>query len=216
MDRWLRSSSGNVRRGDSTGEDSSSLKLIVGLGNPGSKYADTRHNIGERWVRSLAQQFAITLRNESRFKGLVGRGKILEREIRILVPTTFMNLSGQSVGPLVRYFKIPVSQILVAYDEVAFPAGKCKLKIGGGHNGHNGVKSLIDVFGGNREFARLRIGVGHPGSPDQMHTYLTGSNMPQAERTLAELASAMSDELLVSVVSGDWQRAMLLLHSDSE
>lgn len=188
----------------------------MGLGNPGSKYADTRHNIGERWARSLAQQFAITLRDEPRFKGLVGRGKIFDHDVRVLVPTTFMNLSGQSVGPLVRFFKIPMSRILVAYDEVAFPAGTCKLKIGGGHNGHNGMKSLIDAFGGNREFARLRIGVGHPGSPDQMHNYLTGCNMPRTERTQAESASEMSDELLRSVMSGDWQQAMLLLHSRSE
>ena len=188
----------------------------MGLGNPGSKYADTRHNIGERWVRSLAQQFAITLSNESRFKGLLGRGVILDHDLRILIPTTFMNLSGQSVGPLIRYFKIPVDRVLVAYDEVAFPAGTCKLKIGGGHNGHNGVKSLIDAFGGNREFARLRIGVGHPGSPDQMHSYLTGCNMPRAERTQAESASQMDDELLRSVVTGDWQQAMLSLHSRSE
>ncbi|MCY3885092.1 MAG: aminoacyl-tRNA hydrolase [Gammaproteobacteria bacterium] len=212
----MRSPGDDARRGGSIDEETSSLQLIVGLGNPGSKYADTRHNVGERWVRDLADQFAISLRNESRFKGLVGRGEILDREVRILVPATFMNLSGQSVGPLARYFRIPVNRILVAYDEVAFPAGTCKLKVGGGHNGHNGVKSLINALGGNRDFARLRIGVGHPGSPDQMHTYLTGCKMPSGERIQAESASKMGDDLLESVVSGNWQKAMLLLHSHNE
>ncbi len=193
--------------------DSQSLKLIVGLGNPGPKYALTRHNAGQRWVIELAESHSIQLAQESRFNALVGRGSILDHDIRLLIPTTFMNRSGEAVGSYVRYFKIPVDRMLVAYDEVAFPVGTCKLKIGGGHNGHNGLKSLFGSLGGNSEFARLRVGIGHPGSPDEMTAYLTQHDMPLSEREACATASSMSDDLLQSVLGGEWERAMWLLHS---
>ena len=185
----------------------------MGLGNPGSQYERTRHNVGERWLRDLARKFSIPLVHESRFQGHVGRGKILGHDVRLLVPTTFMNRSGNSVGQLVRYFKIPVESVLVAYDEVAFPVGTCKLKVGGGHNGHNGIKSLFEGLGGSREFVRLRIGVGHPGDSAKMHNYLTGHDMPTRDREVSESSSEMDGELLESVLECDWQRAMWLLHT---
>ena len=124
-----------------------------------------------------------------------------------------MNRSGNSVGSVVRYFKIPTERVLVAYDEVAFPVGTSKLKLGGGHNGHNGIASLFEGFGGEREFARLRIGVGHPGDGAEMHHYLTRTNMPNEEREMAETSSELSDEILQCMLMGNWQRAMWLLHT---
>ena len=138
----------------------------------------------------------------------------MNHDLRVLVPTSFMNRSGQSVGSTIRYFRIPIERVLVAYDEVAFPVGTCRLKIGGGHNGHNGVRSVIEALGGSQEFVRLRIGVGRPNNPSQMVDFLTGMEMPADERVHAESSSAMNTELLRSVLDGDWQRAMWLLHSE--
>ena len=121
-----------------------------------------------------------------------------------------MNLSGECLGRYVRYFRIAPMETLVAYDEVAFPVGVSKIKIGGGHNGHNGIKSVIEGFGGEREFPRLRIGVGHPGDPARMLSYLTGHDMPVGELEASHESSDMSDELLLFAINGDWQKAMTL------
>ena len=142
----------------------SGLKLIVGLGNPGPAYADTRHNVGAVWVRQLARRYSISLGVDTKFKGEIGRGLIGGTDVRLLLPSTFMNNSGESVGAVSRFFKLEPQEILVAYDEVAFEPGVVKLKQGGGSNGHNGVKSVIAGLGNRDEFVRLRIGVGHPGS----------------------------------------------------
>lgn len=189
------------------------IRLIVGLGNPGPRYAGTRHNIGAAWLEALALRFGIPLSEQRKFKGLLGRGSLLVHDVRLLVPTTYVNLSGDAVGTATRFYKIDAAEILVAYDEVAFPVGVCRLKMGGGHNGHNGLKSVIAGLGNERGFARLRIGVGHPGNPDDMVAYLTGATMPAREREAAERAAALSDEILALVLDGDLQRAMNALHA---
>ena len=140
--------------------------LIVGLGNPGSQYQYTRHNVGAELVARLAETYRITLNADRSYKGRIGRGGIEGVDVRLLLPETYMNLSGQSVGAVAHFYKLPVDSILVAYDELAFEPGQIKLKTGGGHNGHNGVASVIDGLGNDRSFHRLRIGVGHPGHKD--------------------------------------------------
>ncbi|MXZ43808.1 MAG: aminoacyl-tRNA hydrolase [Gammaproteobacteria bacterium] len=190
-----------------------SLKLIVGLGNPGSQYSNTRHNAGERWVRALAAEYSIPLKNEGRFKGAIGHGKIQNRDIRLLIPTTFMNLSGQSVSPLLRYFKIPPSKMLVVHDEVAFPTGVSKLKVGGGLNGHRGLESIVQALGGNKDFVRLRVGVGHPGDSRSLSAYLTKHEMPQEEQRLAASSATIETDAFEALLDGEMQRAMGLFHS---
>ncbi|MCZ6711114.1 MAG: aminoacyl-tRNA hydrolase, partial [Gammaproteobacteria bacterium] len=119
------------------------MRLIVGLGNPGPQYQSTRHNVGANFVAYLARRFDIQLAEDAKFKGYVGRGNIASRDVRLLVPTTFMNLSGESVGALVHFYKFEVDEVLVVYDEMAFETGVLRLKTGGGDNGHNGVRSVI-------------------------------------------------------------------------
>lgn len=191
----------------------SELRLVVGLGNPGDQYARTRHNVGERWLRSLAARFGVSLNPERKFKGELGRGDILGHDVRLLFPTTFMNVSGESVGAVAAFYKIEPQEVLVAYDEVAFDPGTTKLKVGGGDNGHNGIRSVVAGLGNAAGFARLRIGVGHPGDPSTMTSYLTRVAMPEPERAVVEASVDMDDVLLGHVLDCDWQKAMTLLHS---
>ena len=136
------------------------IRLIVGLGNPGSSYAATRHNVGFRFVEALAGRCGIGLAKSSKFKAVAGRGTVAGVDLRLLLPTTYMNRSGEAVGALARYYRIDAESILVAHDEVAFAPGVLRLKAGGGSNGHRGIESIVDGLG-SREFLRLRIGVGH-------------------------------------------------------
>ena len=194
----------------------SAIRLIVGLGNPGASYQATRHNVGECWVRELAERFAITLASETKFKGDIGRGDILGHDVRLLIPTTYMNLSGDSVGAVQRFFKIPPEAILVVYDEMAFVPGVVRLKQGGGDNGHNGIRSVRSGLGNNPDFMRLRIGVGHPGSPSKVTAYLTQQVMPLDERIEVERCTAFDDDLLNNILQGNWQQAMNVLHATGE
>lgn len=189
------------------------IRLITGLGNPGARYARTRHNIGAVWLEALARRLGIELAEHRRFKGAYGRGDALDRDVRLLLPTTYVNLSGDAIGAVARFYRIEPAQILVAYDEVAFPVGVCRLKDGGGHNGHNGLKSVIAALGNDRGFARLRIGVGHPGNADDMVAYLTGATMPALDRETALRAAALCDEILALVLDGELQQAMNRFHA---
>jgi PTH1 family peptidyl-tRNA hydrolase len=190
-----------------------SIRLIAGLGNPGPRYAATRHNVGMWFVERLAHRFGIALREERRFKGRMGRGDILGHDVRLLLPATFMNLSGESVGAVARYYQLAAAEILVAYDELAFEPGIVRLKSGGGTNGHNGLESVIDGLGADRSFHRLRIGVGHPGDKDRVMAYLTGVTTPATERALIESALEVSDEALELMITGEMQKAMNILHA---
>jgi len=194
----------------------SAIRLIAGLGNPGERYRATRHNVGAEFVYELARRFGITLADEPRFKGLVGRGTILGHDVRLLVPLTFMNLSGESVGSLARFYRIEPAEVLVAYDEMAFEPGVVRLRSGGGDNGHNGIRSVIACFGNDRNFQRLRIGVGHPGDKNAVTAYLTQTKMPQSERDAVEAAARLSDRVLADLLAGDLQKAMNQLHGSAE
>ncbi|MGA1675321.1 MAG: aminoacyl-tRNA hydrolase [Pseudomonadales bacterium] len=190
-----------------------SIRLIVGLGNPGERYRLTRHNVGADCVSALALRFGISLKAEPRFKGRMGRGDILGHDVRLLLPETFMNLSGESVAAVARFYRIEPVEMLVAYDEMAFATGVARLRMGGGDNGHNGIRSLIACLGNERGFARLRIGVGHPGNKDAVTAYLTQAQMPAVERDTIAVAAALGDDVLAPLLDGDFDKAMNRLHA---
>ena len=162
----------------------SEIKLIVGLGNPGDKYADTRHNAGEWLIARLARRFNITLNAENKFSGYVEKTLINSKEIRFLVPMTFMNLSGKAVGALANFYRIKPEEILVLHDELDLPPGSVKLKLGGGHGGHNGLKDIVAALGNNNNFYRLRIGIGHPGHRDLVAGYVLNKPSPSEREAL--------------------------------
>lgn len=185
----------------------------MGLGNPGPRYVRTRHNVGANFVRALAERFGIRLNEEPKFKGHVGRGEVAGVHVRLLVPNTFMNLSGESVGAMARFYKFEPEEILVAYDELAFDPGVLRLKIGGGDNGHNGIKSVTEGLGNAREFHRLRIGVGHPGSKELVTAFLTSHTMPEEDRALVESSLVIEEQVLGDMLTGEMDKAMNELHA---
>lgn len=185
----------------------SSIRLIVGLGNPGPEYAHTRHNAGEWYVRALADKYGIRLGDDSKYQGITGRGTVQGVDVRLLIPTTFMNLSGQSVGALATFFKILPDEILVAHDELDLPPGTARLKTGGGHGGHNGLRDIIRALANQNSFHRLRIGIGHPGDAKQVTGFVLGK-APASEQTLID--NAIREALLHSddIISGKLAIAM--------
>jgi len=189
------------------------IRLIAGLGNPGPRYQHTRHNVGADWVAALARRFGITLSEQSRFRGLLGRGDLLGHDVRLLLPLTYMNLSGDSVGAVARFYRVEPQEILVAYDEMAFEPGVVRLKTGGGDNGHNGIRSVISGLGNARNFHRLRIGVGHPGDRDRVTAYLTSVTPPARERELIEAGFELPDSILEQLLDGKIQKVMNWLHA---
>lgn len=192
------------------------IRLIAGLCNPGERYSATRHNVGADFVESLARRFGVSLADEPRFKGRLGRGVILGHDLRLLIPGTFMNLSGDSVGAVARFYKIEPAEILVAYDEMAFEPGVVRLRSGGGDNGHNGIRSVISGLGNSPGFQRLRIGVGHPGDRSRVTAYLTQVRMPAREQEMIEHACLLSDIVLADLLAGEFQKAMNRLHAPEE
>ncbi len=190
----------------------SNLKLIVGLGNPGPSYIETRHNAGQIFVEEIARAFQVSLNIEKKFFGLTGTGIINGKEIKLLIPTTFMNRSGQSVAAICQFYKITPEQMLVAHDELDFEPGIARIKFGGGHGGHNGLRDIISSSGNNKDFYRLRIGIGHPGNPGEVSNYvLNKAPQTEHEKILASIDEAIRH--LPKMVMGDWQTAMNQLHS---
>jgi len=191
---------------------SEGIKLIVGLGNPGQQYRFTRHNAGALFLETLCDDFHGELRPESKFYGLADRITIAGRDVRLLFPTTFVNRSGQAVSAMARYFDIEPGEILVVYDELDLPVGTVRLKTGGGHGGHNGIRDVEKALG-SREFHRLRIGIGRPKGD--------GIDYVLGEPSKAD-AAAMQDNmdeaiaLLPLLVEGKFQVAMGKLHTKPE
>ncbi|HHE9998540.1 TPA: aminoacyl-tRNA hydrolase [Haemophilus influenzae] len=171
----------------------SEIKLIVGLGNPGDKYADTRHNAGEWLIERLARRFKVLLNPENKFFGKTARTLVNGKEVRLLVPTTFMNLSGKAVGALASFYRIKPEEILVIHDELDLPAGVAKLKQGGGHGGHNGLKDIVAQLGNNNNFYRLRIGIGHPGHRDLVAGYVLNKPSPADRDALEKVLDEATD-----------------------
>lgn len=186
------------------------LKLIVGLGNPGSEYARTRHNAGFWLLDELARKFGASFRNESRYHAEVARVRIGGEELWLLKPMSFMNHSGGPVQSLAGFYKIPVESMLVAYDELDFPAGVVRLKQGGGAGGHNGMRDIIAQMGD--AFWRLRIGIGHPGHKSQVLNYVLGRPQPQDERLILDAVQAAIDTIPVMLTEGS-AKAMNRLHT---
>lgn len=190
------------------------IKLLVGLGNPGLEYDRTRHNAGFWFIDQVARKFAATLSHERKFHGDVARVLIDGHDVRLLKPMNFMNRSGQAVATLAQFYKIPPESILVAHDEMDFEPGIARLKTGGGHGGHNGLRDTIAQLGNQKNFARLRIGIGHPGDAKKVTGYVLGK--PSSDDQIA-IERSIDDALdvLPLLVAGDMQRAMNQLHSKS-
>jgi PTH1 family peptidyl-tRNA hydrolase len=190
---------------------SSRIQLVVGLGNPGPQYEKTRHNAGFWFIDAIARAHGISLKLETRFHGEAGKGFIDGTEVWLLKPMAFMNRSGQGVAALARFYKIDAEQILIAHDELDLPPGTVRLKQGGGHGGHNGLRDTIAQLG-SREFLRLRLGIGHPGHASQVADYVL-TKPSGSDRQLIEEAVEKALDNLSLIVSGDQQKAMNRLHS---
>ena len=188
------------------------MKLIVGLGNPGDRYAATRHNAGFWLVERFAAQSHTVLRKDAKFEALVGRHEA--SGAWLMLPQSHMNLSGKPVQMLASFFKIAPADILVAHDELDFPPGVVRLKQGGGIAGHNGLRDISARLG-SHEYWRLRIGIGHPGSPEAGADYVL-HKPAQEERAAVDFAIGRALEVLPTVLAGDLQGAMLKLHTEAE
>ena len=188
------------------------IKLIVGLGNPGVKYERTRHNAGQDWLVQLAGAEGITLAPEKRFFGDYGQGLVAGHKVHLLIPHTFMNLSGQSVQALCNFYKIDTQHILVAHDELDLPPGTARLKLGGGHGGHNGLRDIINKRSGDKNFHRLRLGIGHPGNAKLVTNYVLKKALLE-ERISIDHAMERAIKAMSDAISGQWQKAMNDLHT---
>ena len=188
------------------------IQLIVGLGNPGEKYANTRHNAGAWFVEDLARSTPCTLRPEAKFHGKLAVTALSGHEYQLLIPTTYMNNSGQSVRALIKFHKLPPEAILVVHDEIDLPPGIARLKFDGGAGGHNGLKDIIDQLQ-TKQFHRLRIGVGHPGNSDDVADYVLNSPS-KADRQLIGDALQRAQTVLPLILEGELQKAMQQLHSE--
>lgn len=190
------------------------VKLIVGLGNPGPQYDSNRHNAGVIFLHHLCKSYGGTLRAETKFFGEFGNTRIADQDIKLLFPTTYMNNSGKSVAAVCKFYKIEPQEMLVAYDEIDFDVGVTRLKYSGGHGGHNGIRDIIDALAGNRDFYRLRIGIGHPGHKSLVSNYvLSDPSRADADRIMADIATAI--RVMPKVVVGNWEEAMQELHTAS-
>lgn len=187
------------------------IRLIVGLGNPGREYETTRHNVGFWWVDELARADGLNFRTESKFHGQAVRGHLHGHEVWLLKPQTFMNLSGRAVAAVAQFYKISPEEILVVHDELDLQPGTARLKKGGGHGGHNGLKDIIAQLG-TKDFWRLRLGIGHPGDRTQVSNYVL-NDPRREERELIDDAMNKAQIVAHLVIEGKLEAAMLKLHS---
>lgn len=192
---------------------SSSIQLIVGLANPGKEYADTRHNAGAWFVEQTIADNHVTLRNESKFHGRYCQAKIGEHNCHLLIPNTYMNLSGRAVRACLNYLKLAPSQLLIVHDEIDLDPGTIRLKFDGGDGGHNGLKDIIANLG-TKQFYRLRIGVGHPGKSDDVADYVL-SKPSKSDRQLIDQTSEFAQTTLPLILQGEIQKAMQQLHTET-
>lgn len=190
---------------------SSSIQLIVGLANPGKEYANTRHNAGAWFIQEIAEHTHTDLRFESKYHGFHSLITLHDHPCHLLIPTTFMNLSGQAVRALMSYHKIPASALLVVYDEIDLPAGTIKLKFDGGDGGHNGLKDIIRHLN-TKQFYRLRIGVGRPLRGEDVADYVL-TPPSKADRGEINAAIHQAQDALPLIVAGEIQKAMQKLHT---
>jgi PTH1 family peptidyl-tRNA hydrolase len=186
---------------------SSALRAIVGLGNPGSDYARTRHNAGFWFADRFADAARAAFRRESKFHGELAR----TGEVLVLKPETYMNRSGQAVQALAQFYKLAPADILVVHDELDLAPGVARLKLGGGHGGHNGLRDVHHHIG--EGYRRLRIGVGHPGIKELVMRYLTEQRPGKDEEALIQGAIIDGLNAVDTWLAGSWDKAMQQLHS---
>lgn len=187
------------------------IKLFVGLGNPGPDYEGTRHNAGSWWVDALARELKVSMVPDRSYYGLVGRTTVNSQSVWLLQPQTFMNLSGKSVAALARFFKITPEEILVAHDELDVLPGLVKMKFGGSHAGHNGLRDIHAQLGSS-DYWRLRLGIGHPGDKADVAHWVLKKPSPE-HRALIEEAIARSLKAVPAMLAGDMDKATMLAHT---
>ena len=187
------------------------IKLLVGLGNPGPEYEHTRHNAGFWWVDAAARRLGARLTAERAFFGLAGRATHPEGPVWLLEPQTYMNLSGKAVAALARFYKIAPQELLVVHDELDLPPGQMRLKLGGGHAGHNGLRDIHAQLG-SPDYWRLRLGIGHPGVKAEVANYVL-RKPPAAEREAIEQSIDASVAQLDLLIAGRMEQAMMKLHA---
>lgn len=189
----------------------SDIRLIVGLGNPGSEYEATRHNAGVWYLEELARRYNSPLKPESKFFGLTGRITLAGKDVRLLFPTTFMNKSGQAVAAMANFYRIEPEQILIAHDELDLPPGVAKFKVGGSSS-QNGIRDSVARLANNKNFLRLRIGIGHPGHKGKVTGYVLGKP-PQAERDVYDSVIDECVRCTDVLLTDDLKKAQNRLHS---
>jgi PTH1 family peptidyl-tRNA hydrolase len=187
------------------------IKLFVGLGNPGEKYTDTRHNAGFWWIDLVSHQCNIKLENSDKFFSSIGKSSNAD-EIYFAKPNTYMNDSGKALSAIAKFYKINPDEILVIHDDLDIEAGQAKLKFGGSHGGHNGLKSIFASIG-SQDFWRLKIGIGHPGEKHLVVDYVL-KNPSSKERNLIDESLETSSKLFNEIASGQFEKAMLNLHTN--
>lgn len=186
------------------------IRLFVGLGNPGEKYAATRHNAGFWWIDLISQQTNSPLKLDAKMFG--ESAKVSQQsDVWLLKPTTFMNASGKSVAAMANYYKIKPAEILVIHDELDLPAGTSKLKLGGGHGGHNGLRDIHAALG-TPDYWRLRVGIGHPGDRNEVVNFVLKPPL-KAEQAVIDESLYQSSKLLNLLLAGQFEQAMLTLHT---
>ena len=187
------------------------IKLFVGLGNPGPEYEATRHNVGFWWIDALARQLKVSLAMDRSYYGLVARTTIAGQTVWLLEPQTFMNLSGKSVAALARFFKIAPQEMLVVHDELDIAPGEAKLKLGGSHAGHNGLRDIHAQMGTD-DYWRLRIGVGHPGVKSEVVNWVLKKPMLD-HRIAIDQCIDRTLKALPHLMAGDMDKATMLIHT---
>lgn len=191
-----------------------SFELVVGLGNVGDRYAATRHNAGFWYLDGLAQRLGESFRSDRKSQGDLAKARAGTREIRLLKPSTLMNHSGRSVAAVAKFLKIAPGAILVAHDDLDLPAGSVRLKLGGGHGGHNGLRD-IDAQLGSRDYWRLRIGIGHPRERDEVINYVLNRPSPEDRRAIEDAIDRVLAETDRLLIDGDAEGVMHALHTRS-
>ena len=189
------------------------IRLIVGLGNPGDKYTATRHNAGFWFLDQLASRHQVSFRSETKFKADVGAFEYQGARVWLLKPNTFMNLSGESLGPFAKYYQIAPENTLVVHDELDLPPGTSRFKWAGGHGGHNGLRDIFKHFA--KDFWRLRVGVGHPGHKDQVLSFVMRAPSKQEQALIDDSLDRVMDSM-TEVFDGDLEAAMRLLHKKQD
>ena len=187
------------------------IKLFVGLGNPGTEYEGTRHNAGFWWIDALARELKLNLASDRSYHGLLARTSIGGQTVWLLEPQTFMNLSGKSVGALARFFKIQPDEILVIHDELDVVPGQAKLKFGGSHAGHNGLRDIHEKLG-TGDYWRLRLGIGHPGVKAEVINWVLQKPASEQREAMHECV-ARTLKAVPAMLAGEMDKATAIVHT---